>query len=54
MGDRAAVAIARVGELELLPITRSRGMPYTSWLMGRMKSRPPPEAMWFVKSFAFR
>ena len=28
-----------------LPITRSRGMPYMSWLIGRMKSRPPPEAM---------
>jgi hypothetical protein len=28
-----------------LPITRSRGIPYTSWLIGRMKSRPPPEAM---------
>ena len=26
-------------------ITRSRAMPYTSWLIGRMKSRPPPEAM---------
>jgi hypothetical protein len=29
----------------VLPITASRGMPYTSWLIGRMKSRPPPEAM---------
>jgi hypothetical protein len=29
----------------LLPITRSRGTPYMSWLTGRMKSRPPPEAM---------
>jgi hypothetical protein len=31
--------------MELLPITRSLGMPYTSSLIGRMKSRPPPEAM---------
>ena len=29
----------------LLPMTRSRGTRYMSWLIGRMKSHPPPEAM---------
>jgi hypothetical protein len=28
-----------------LPMTRCRGMPYICWLIGRMKSRPPPETM---------
>ncbi len=28
-----------------LPITRSGGMPYIRCVTGRMKSRPPPEAM---------
>ena len=46
VGDRAAALVAGVGAASaLLPITRSRGMPYTSWLIGRMKSRPPPETM---------
>ena len=46
VGDRAAALVARCRRaLMLLPITRSRGMPYISWLIGRMKSRPPPEAM---------
>ena len=31
--------------MELLPITRSLGMPYSSSLIGLMKSRPPPETM---------
>jgi len=31
--------------MELLPITRSLGVPHISSLIGRMKSRPPPEAM---------
>ena len=45
MGDRAALVVAGIGEGAAAPMTRSRGMPYMSWLMGRMKSRPPPEAM---------
>jgi hypothetical protein len=43
--DRAAGSSLGVASALLLPITRSRGMPYISWLIGRMKSRPPPEAM---------
>jgi hypothetical protein len=45
MGDRAATIVAAYSSVDALPITRSRGIPYSSWLIGRMKSRPPPDAM---------
>ena len=43
--DRATLVVAGVlerGRAANYPVT---GIPYTSWLIGRMKSRPPPEAM---------
>ena len=36
---------SRYSSVTELPMTRSGGIPYTSWLTGRRKSRPPPVAM---------
>ena len=45
VGDGAAMVVAGVGEGAAASDDSLAVMPYMSWLMGRMKSRPPPEAM---------
>jgi hypothetical protein len=39
------MVVAGVGEGAAASDDSLAVMPYMSWLMGRMKSRPPPEAM---------
>jgi putative transposase len=43
--DPATVLVRRVGQRDAAADDPLAGTPYSSWLIGRMKSRPPPEAM---------
>jgi hypothetical protein len=54
VGDGAAALVAGVGEGGAAADDPLAGDAVMSWLMGRMKSRPPPEAMKVAKPLAAR
>ena len=54
VGDGSPALVAGVGEGGAAADDPLAGMPYMALLMGRMKSRPPPEAMKVAKPLAAR